>query len=208
MLGSCPLDVFSTPTAIEGGSVNGSPTRRWLTVPDLTETLGRKVRQVRRLTRIAPCSLVVDRRRVEECPPLFIVDGEPIGYSSGTLVLLPRMPGFSDEEAMNWLLTERRSASALRRSRRCAAGRKGEVRRVAQALGLSRTGPCRRGGPAVTVSASCPRCEFAEGASRASLTASVARADFVVDDPFDVVHERPAVRLRALTYRSAASRIG
>ncbi len=67
-------------------------------------------------------------------PDLFIKDGEPLHDLKGTLVVLADA-GFSDDEAMRWLLHPEESigippVEALRH------GRKAEVRRVAQALGL------------------------------------------------------------------------
>lgn len=104
---------------------------RWLTVPDLTEILDLKVSQVRRL--IEDRALLATRvDGVWQVPELFIRDGEPLGELRGTLVLLSDL-GFSDDEAMDWLLNPEdslgvRPVDALR------AGRKAEVRRVAQAL--------------------------------------------------------------------------
>ena len=65
-------------------------------------------------------------------PADFIKDGEPLGELRGTIVVLGDA-GFNDDEAIHWLLTEEDSLgvapiAALR------AGRKAEVRRVAQAL--------------------------------------------------------------------------
>ena len=110
-----------------------TPDVAWLTIPDLTELLGLKVSQVRRL--IEDRALLA--RRVDgvwKVPQVFIVDGEPMHELKGTLVVLADA-GFSDEEAMNWLLAEEESlgvspVAAL------LAGRKAEVRRVAQALGF------------------------------------------------------------------------
>ena len=103
----------------------------WLTIPDLTEVLGLKVSQVRRL--IEDRALLA--RRVDgvwRVPELFIRDAEPLGELRGTLVLLSDL-GFADDEAIDWLLSSEESLGtspieALR------AGRKAEVRRVAQAL--------------------------------------------------------------------------
>lgn len=106
---------------------------RWLTVPDLTELLGLKVSQVRRL--IEDRSLLAVRTDgVWQVPELFIRDGEPLHELKGTIVVLADS-GFSDAEAMNWLLTPEESLGvtpieALR------SGRKAEVRRIAQALGF------------------------------------------------------------------------
>ena len=109
------------------------PDVQWLTIPDLTEQLGLKVSQVRRL--IEDRALLAQRvDGVWRVPADFIVDGEPMTELRGTLVVLGDS-GFSDEEAMRWLLTTDDSLGvspidALK------AGRKAEVRRVAQALGF------------------------------------------------------------------------
>nr|WP_174247714.1 helix-turn-helix domain-containing protein [Galbitalea soli] len=114
-------------------SVSELPDVKWLTIPDLTELLGLKVSQVRRL--IEDRALLASRvDGVWRVPADFIVDGEPMSELKGTLVVLGDS-GFSDEEAMTWLLTPEDSLGvspidALR------AGRKAEVRRVAQALGF------------------------------------------------------------------------
>lgn len=113
------------------GRVKDYPDVRWLTVPELTEILGLKVSQVRRL--IEDRALLA--RRVDgvwKVPELFIRGSEPLGELRGTLVLLADL-GFSDDDAMDWLLSPEDSLEvspidALR------AGRKAEVRRVAQAL--------------------------------------------------------------------------
>lgn len=108
-----------------------SPTTEWLTIPDLTELLGLKVSQVRRL--IEDRSLLASRSDgVWKVPAQFIVDGEPMHELKGTIILLGDS-GFSDEEALRWLLEPEESLGvapieALR------AGRKAEVRRVAQSL--------------------------------------------------------------------------
>jgi hypothetical protein len=67
-------------------------------------------------------------------PAVFIKESEPLTELKGTIVVLGDA-GFNDEEAINWLLNVDDSLSvspidALR------AGRKAEVRRVAQALGF------------------------------------------------------------------------
>jgi hypothetical protein len=109
------------------------PEVHWLTIPDLTELLGLKVSQVRRL--IEDRALLAQRvDGVWRVPADFIVAGEPMTELRGTLVVLADS-GFSDEEAMRWLLTPEdilgaSPVDALK------AGRKAEVRRVAQALGF------------------------------------------------------------------------
>lgn len=110
-----------------------TPAITWLTIPDLTELMGLKVSQVRRL--IEDRALLASRiDGVWKVPAPFIVDGEPMHELKGTLIVLSDS-GYSDEEAMNWLLSEDPSLGiapifALQ------AGRKAEVRRVAQALGF------------------------------------------------------------------------
>jgi hypothetical protein len=109
------------------------PDVQWLTIPDLTERLGLKVSQVRRL--IEDRALLASRvDGVWRVPADFIVGDEPMSELKGTLVVLGDS-GFNDEEAMHWLLTTEDSlgvspVDALK------AGRKAEVRRVAQALGF------------------------------------------------------------------------
>jgi hypothetical protein len=104
---------------------------RWLTIPDLTELLGLKVSQVRRL--IEDRALLA--RRVDgvwRVPELFVRDSEPLGELRGTIIVLSDS-GFSDDEAMDWLLgyDDVLGTSPIEALR---AGRKAEVRRVAQAL--------------------------------------------------------------------------
>lgn len=103
----------------------------WLTVPDLVEQLGVGVSRVRRL--IEDNHLGAKRiDGVLKVPAVFLRDGEPLRELRGTLILLGD-DGFGHEEAVDWLLSEEDSLGtspieALR------AGRKAEVRRVAQAL--------------------------------------------------------------------------
>ncbi|MGV8857019.1 Rv2175c family DNA-binding protein [Rhodoglobus sp.] len=110
-----------------------SPTINWLTVPDLTEQLGLKVSQVRRL--IEEGALLASKiDGVWQVPDVFIVDGAPLRELKGTVIVLSDA-GFTSDESMNWLLNAEPSlgvspVEALR------AGRKAEVRRVAQALGF------------------------------------------------------------------------
>ena len=107
--------------------------RTWLTVPDLVEALGLPQGRVRRLIEErALLALRVDG--VLKVPADFIRDREPLGELRGTVIVL-HDAGFSDDEAVNWMLTENEllgvaPIDALR------AGRKAEVRRVAQALGF------------------------------------------------------------------------
>lgn len=103
----------------------------WLTIPDLVELLGLTPGKVHRLIEDRHL-LAVRVDGVLRVPASFIEGGEPLRELRGTIVLLADA-GFSDEETMRWLTTEEDSlgaapVDALR------AGRKAEVRRVAQAL--------------------------------------------------------------------------
>ena len=107
--------------------------RTWLTIPDLVDLLGLSQGRVRRL--IDDRALLA--RRIDgvlKVPADFIKDQEPLGELRGTVIVL-HDAGFSDDEAVNWMLADNEilgaaPIDALR------AGRKAEVRRVAQALGF------------------------------------------------------------------------
>ena len=106
---------------------------RWLTLPELADIIGIGVGKVRRL--IEDHSLLASKvDGVLKVPECFLRDAEPLPELRGTFLVL-HDSGYSDDEAMHWLLTEEESLGiapidALR------AGRKAEVRRVAQALGF------------------------------------------------------------------------
>lgn len=103
----------------------------WLTVPDLMQVLDERQSRVR--------TLINDRhligKRIDgvfKVPAVFVREGAPVGELHGTAVLLADI-GFSGDEAVDWMLDLEESLGvapieALR------AGRKAEVRRVAQAL--------------------------------------------------------------------------
>jgi hypothetical protein len=103
----------------------------WLTVPELVELLGQSPSRIRRL--IDDRHLLGTRvDGVLKVPAVFLKDGAPLSELHGTANVLAD-GGFSDAEALEWLLSEEDSLgttpiAALR------AGRKSEVRRVAQAL--------------------------------------------------------------------------
>lgn len=104
---------------------------QWLTIPDLVDLLGIGVSKIRRL--IEDRSLLA--RRIDgvwKVPGSFIRDGEPLPELRGTLILLADAR-FSDDEAMDWLL-ETDESLATSPIEALRAGRKAEVRRVAQAL--------------------------------------------------------------------------
>ena len=100
-------------------------------MPQLVETLGEPLGRVRRL--LDDFHLVGSRRDgTFKVPAVFLVDGHPIASLRGTVFVL-HDAGFSDDEAIDWLLDPEDSIGiapieALR------AGRKSEVRRVAQSL--------------------------------------------------------------------------
>lgn len=103
----------------------------WLTIPDLVEILGVGVSKVRRL--IEDRSLLA--RRIDgvwQVPEVFIREGEPLPELRGTLILLSDAR-FSDDEAMDWLL-EVDDGLGVSPIDALRAGRKAEVRRIAQAL--------------------------------------------------------------------------
>lgn len=103
----------------------------WLSVPAVAERLGITPSRVRRL--------VEDRallgRKVDGVfviPAEFLANDEPLPHLSGTATLLID-GGFTEDSALEWLMTVDEQlgttpADALR------AGRKAEVRRIAQAL--------------------------------------------------------------------------
>lgn len=105
----------------------------WLALPDIADRWDVKVSQVRRL--IEDRALLA--RRVDgvlRVPEVFLGQDEPLRELKGTIILLGDS-GFDDDGTIDWLLTPEESIGvapieALR------AGRKAEVRRVAQALAL------------------------------------------------------------------------
>lgn len=106
-------------------------TPTWLTIPDLVQKLGLSPGKVHRLIEDRQL-LAVRHEGVLVVPESFLIDGEPVRELRGTLVLLADS-GFSDDEAMGWMLrTEDALGAAPIEALR--AGRKAEVRRVAQAL--------------------------------------------------------------------------
>jgi hypothetical protein len=115
------------------GTVTGSTNSdtSWLTLPELVEVLGEPLGRVRRL--LDEKHLVGSRRSgALRVPAVFLVDGAPLPSLRGTVIVLGDA-GFSDDEAIDWLLAhddtiDAAPIDALR------AGRKSEVRRVAQTL--------------------------------------------------------------------------
>ena len=114
------------------GTVTGTTSETtWLTLPELVEVLGEPLGRVRRL--LDDLHLIGSRREGPlKVPSAFIVDGRPLASLRGTVIVL-HDAGFSDDEAIDWLLAEDDSIGATPLSA-LLAGRKSEVRRVAQTL--------------------------------------------------------------------------
>ncbi|WOF21851.1 Rv2175c family DNA-binding protein [Microbacterium betulae] len=103
----------------------------WLTIPDLVDVLGEPQGRVRRL--LDEHVLIGSRRDGPlKVPAVFIVDGHPLASLRGTAIVLADV-GFSDDEAIDWLLTADDVIGAAPITA-LLAGRKSEVRRVAQTL--------------------------------------------------------------------------
>ncbi|MCK6064975.1 MULTISPECIES: Rv2175c family DNA-binding protein [Microbacterium] len=103
----------------------------WLTLPELVEVLGEPLGRVRRL--LDDSHLIGSRRNGPlAVPALFLVDDRPLSSLRGTVIVL-HDAGFTDDEAIDWLLTpdDTIGVAPLEALR---AGRKSEVRRVAQTL--------------------------------------------------------------------------
>ncbi|WP_188679274.1 Rv2175c family DNA-binding protein [Subtercola lobariae] len=106
--------------------------RTWLTVPALAERLGITPSKVRKLIEDGAL-LAVRREGVLSVPEVFIVDNLPLGELRGTIIVLGDS-GFTNDEMMQWMLEREDSLDAAPIDA-LLAGRKAEVRRVAQALG-------------------------------------------------------------------------
>lgn len=104
---------------------------QWLAIPELSELLDLKPSQVRRL--IEDRALLAARvDGVLKVPAAFIRDGEPLHELRGTLMVLADA-GFSAEESMHWMF-EPEASLGISPIEALRAGRKAEVRRVAQVL--------------------------------------------------------------------------
>lgn len=113
-----------------GESTSDAPLE-WLSLPDLVELTGEPLGRVRRL--LDEKQLIGSRRDgTFRVPSVFLVDGHPLGALRGTVIVL-QDAGFSDDEAIDWLLAPEDSIGAAPIDA-LRAGRKSEVRRVAQTL--------------------------------------------------------------------------
>lgn len=103
----------------------------WLKVPDLVEILNSTPSRIRRLIneRYLPATRIDG---VLAVPAEFLRDGEVLPELHGTAVMLSDW-GFTDDQIVAWLLEPEESlgASPIDALR---AGRRSEVRRLAQAL--------------------------------------------------------------------------
>ena len=106
--------------------------QEWLSIPDLVRVLGVSQSRVRQL--IDDKQLLAIRRDNGplQVPAAFIRDGSPLPELRGTLIVLSD-DGFTEEQAMDWLLGVDGSLG-VPPIQALLAGRKAEVRRVAQAL--------------------------------------------------------------------------
>ena len=105
----------------------------WLTIPEAGELLGIVPGKVRRL--IEEHHLIaIKADGVQRIPAELIVNGEPLPSLRGTVVLLMDS-GFTLGGAIKWLYTTEESIGTTPVAA-LLAGRKTEVRRVAQSLAL------------------------------------------------------------------------
>lgn len=105
----------------------------WLTISQAADALKLPPGKVKRL--IEENHLIAIKRAGEyQIPAEIIVDGEPLHSLRGTISVLLDS-GFSLEAAINWLYTVETSLNGTP-MQSLLAGRKAEVRRIAQSLAL------------------------------------------------------------------------
>lgn len=103
----------------------------WLTLPALVEVLGEPLSRIRRM--LDERQLIGSRRDGSlRVPAVFIVEGAPLSSLRGTFTVL-QDAGFSDDETIDWML-EHEDSIGIAPIEALRAGRKSEVRRVAQSL--------------------------------------------------------------------------
>lgn len=102
-----------------------------VTIPDLAERLDLSASKVRRLLENHQLAAIrIDG--ILRVPELFLDEEGPLSSLHGTLIVLMDA-GYRNEEAVEWLFAEN-DAIAARPIDSLRAGRKAEVRRLAQAL--------------------------------------------------------------------------
>jgi len=105
----------------------------WLSLAEVSSALGVSPGKVKRL--IEEHHLIGVRRDGEiKVPAEIIIDGEPLHSLRGTILVLIDS-GFTVESAINWLYTVEDSMKVTP-MQSLLAGRKAEVRRIAQSLAL------------------------------------------------------------------------
>lgn len=112
-------------------SATESAPTTWLTIPDLVEALDESLGRVRRL--IDEQYLIGSKRSgVFAVPAVFVQEGQALPSLRGTIIVL-KDAGFSDDEAIDWLLAPEESIGRAPIDA-LLAGHKSEVRRVARGL--------------------------------------------------------------------------
>lgn len=106
---------------------------RWLTIPEVGEILNLSPGKVHRLIE-DHALFTIKRDGVKLVPAHLISEGEPLPSIPGTLNVLADA-GFSEESAIEWLYTQEESLGC-RPIDSLVAGRKSEVRRIAQSLAI------------------------------------------------------------------------
>jgi hypothetical protein len=104
---------------------------KWLTVPEVAELLQVSPGKIHRLVE-ENVLFLVNRDGVKSMPAHLIQNGEPLSSLAGTLNVLIDA-GFTLGQAIEWLYVEESSLGHAP-IESLLAGRKSEVRRVAQAL--------------------------------------------------------------------------
>lgn len=105
----------------------------WLTVPEAAELMNIPLGRVRRL--VEDHHLIsIKREGVQYLPAETIVNGEPLASLHGTIVVLLDA-GFNLDGAIEWLYTVNEILGQTPMAA-LVAGKKAEIRRLAQALAL------------------------------------------------------------------------
>jgi hypothetical protein len=131
---SVSSEVMTRDTSLSGVELD-SLVAGWLTLPDLAEQIDVPLATIRQLVREGKL-VVVSRGSppIKQVPVELVHDGELLKGLAGALTVL-RDGGYSDEEALRWLLTDDptipgRPVDAM------AQGRHTAVKRRAQVLGF------------------------------------------------------------------------